>query len=479
MIAKKIDCKNLTITDARMKLVAGEFTASELLEAVLANIEEKNAEVNAYLEVFEDARTQAKAADVLISQGAMAPLLGIPVAIKDNMLFEGHIASGGSKILEHYKSTMTAHAVQALVDAGAIIVGRANMDEFAMGSTGENSAYGATKNPVDTTRVAGGSSSGSAAAVAMGGALGSLGTDTGGSVRTPAAHTGLVGLKPTYGAVSRSGIMAMASSFDQVGPFAKTVTDVELLFSVIDKQDPKDMTSVPMEDRELSFPKSTYRIGVPRALVDTDGVDADVRSAFNEMLKKLEDRGHKIIDIDLPTIDQALAVYYVLVPAEVSSNLARYDGVRYGERVAGENLLETYKKTRAAGFGSEVKTRILLGTYVLSAGYYDAFYNKAALVRRKLTDEVKHAFESVDVIALPSAVSPAPKLGELTEDPMAMYLADVFTITANSVGVPAISVPQGTVEREGKQLPIGIQFMAPHFHEQYLFGIGKEVEGLR
>jgi aspartyl-tRNA(Asn)/glutamyl-tRNA(Gln) amidotransferase subunit A len=476
-----IDIKNLTIIDARAKLMKGEFKASELLEAVLANIAEKNGEVNAYLEVFEDARTQAKAADVLIESGATAPLLGIPVAIKDNMLYEGHLATAGSKILEGYKSTMTAHAVQALVNAGAIIVGRANMDEFAMGSTGENSAYGATKNPLDLNRVAGGSSSGSAAVVAMGGALGSLGTDTGGSVRTPASHTGLVGLKPTYGAVSRSGIMAMASSFDQVGPFTKTVTDAELLYSVIDKQDPEDMTSVPNDARPTAWAKSHFKIGVPEDFVNNEGIDADVRAKFKEMLAKMEAKGHKIIPVSLPTLPAALAVYYVLVPAEVSSNLARYDGVRYGVRVPGETLLDTYKNTRAEGFGEEVRRRVLLGTYVLSAGYYDAYYNKAALVRRKLTDEVAEAFKGVDVIAMPSAVSPAPKIGELSEDPtgMKMYLADILTVTANTVGVPAISVPMGTLDREGKDLPIGMQFMAPHFHEQYLFGIGREVEALR
>ncbi len=471
-----IDLTTLTIEKAAKGLQSGEYTSRTLTEAVIAVIKEKNPEINAFAEVYDDALAQADAADVRIQNGEKTPLLGIPLAIKDNMLFMGHKASSGSKIIENYVSPYTGTAIDALIKAGAVLIGRTNMDEFAMGSSSETCAYGIVKNPLDTTRVPGGSSGGAAASVAMNSVLASLGSDTGGSIRQPAALCGLVGLKPTYGAVSRYGLMSMASSLDQIGPFAKTVTDVEMLYNVISIYDKMDSTSIKEEDRPHVMGKHTYRIGIPEAFINMDGIDADVRSSFNLMISKLEQAGHTIVPVEMPTLPLSLAVYYILMPAEVSSNLARFDGVRFGVRKEGAKLIDTYMNTRGDGFGAEVRRRILLGTYVLSAGYYDAYYNKAVLVRRKLTDEFKSVFEDVDLIATPTSPSPAFKIGEKTSDPLKMYLEDIFTVSANITGVPGISVPNGTVEREGKDLPVGIQFIANHFHENYLFGIGKIVE---
>lgn len=473
-----IELSSLTIHEAAKALLAGSYTSRELTQAVLDVIAAKNPEINAFAEVFADALLQADAADVRIARGERAPLLGIPLAIKDNMLFAGHGATSGSKILEGYIAPYTGSAVAKLVEAGAVIIGRTNMDEFAMGSSSETCAWGPVKNPIDVTRVPGGSSGGSAAAIAMGSVLGALGSDTGGSIRQPAALCGIVGLKPTYGAVSRYGIMAMGSSLDQIGPFAKTVDDVEVLFAAIGGQDAMDSTTISEEERPYVLPKHTYRIGIPESFINMDGIDADVRESFTAMIAKLKEAGHTIVPIEMPTLPLALAIYYILMPAEVSSNLARFDSVRFGLRKEGAKLLDTYMETRGEGFGPEVRRRILLGTYVLSAGYYDAYYNKAVLVRRKLTDEFKTILKDVDLIATPTSPSPAFKIGEKTSDPIKMYLEDIFTVSANITGVPGISIPSGTVLRDGKQLPVGIQFMSDHFHEPYLFGIGKDVERL-
>jgi aspartyl-tRNA(Asn)/glutamyl-tRNA(Gln) amidotransferase subunit A len=471
-----IDLTTLTIEKAAKGLQSGEYTSRALTEAVIAVIKEKNSEINAFAEVYDDALTQADAADERIQNGERTPLLGIPLAIKDNMLFMGHKACSGSKIIENYVSPYTGTAVEALIKAGAVLVGRTNMDEFAMGSSSETCAYGIVKNPLDTSRVPGGSSGGAAASVAMNSVLASLGSDTGGSIRQPAALCGLVGLKPTYGAVSRYGLMSMASSLDQIGPFAKTVTDVEMLYNTISIYDKMDSTSIKEEDRPHVMAKHTYRIGIPESFINMDGIDADVRDSFKAMIKKLEQAGHTIVPVEMPTLPLSLAVYYILMPAEVSSNLARFDGIRFGVRKEGDKLLDTYMNTRGDGFGAEVRRRILLGTYVLSAGYYDAYYNKAVLVRRKLTDEFKSVFADVDIIATPTSPSPAFKIGEKTSDPLKMYLEDIFTVSANIAGVPGISIPNGTVVRDDKNLPVGIQFLANHFHENYLFGIGKEIE---
>ena len=462
----------LSITEAVKKLQAGEITAVELARACLDEIEKNNKRLNIFLEVFDDVEEQAKKADERRKKGESHPLLGIPLALKDNILIEGRKASAASKMLENYVATYDATVVKKLKDAGAVFLGRTNMDEFAMGGSTENSAFGPTKNPLDESRVPGGSSGGSAAAVAAHMALGALGTDTGGSVREPASFCGLVGLKPTYGAVSRSGLIAMGSSLDQAGPLTKTVADAEIIFNTIRAHDALDATSI--DEKVYPKRKSNKKIGVPRHLL-REGIDADVLKTFEDSLASLAHKGYELVDVELPSAPLALSVYYVLMPAEVSANLARFDGVRYGLSLKGENLFDDYAKSRGEGFGTEVRRRIMLGTYVLSAGYYDAYYGKATLARKKLSDEVARALEGVDVIAVPTTPSPATKLGEKS-DPLAMYLLDIFTVTANLTGNPALSIPMGMVEREGKQLPVGLQFTAAHSNEAGLFAIAKELE---
>ncbi len=472
------DLLKLSITEASKKLQAREISAVELARAYQKQIEEKNDSLNAYLEVFTDIEEQAKNADALIAAGEGGPLTGIPLAIKDNILIKGRRVSAASKILEGYVATYDATVVKKLRDAGAVFLGRTNMDEFAMGGSTENSAFGPTKNPHDETRVPGGSSGGSAAAVAAGMALGALGTDTGGSVREPASFCGLVGLKPTYGAVSRSGLIAMGSSLDQAGPLTKTVADAELFFNTIRGQDTLDSTS---SNQGSTLTQGSTRsnlkkkIGVPRHLLK-EGVDTDVLKNFEASLASLVAQGYEVVDIELPSAGLALAAYYVIMPAEVSSNMARFDGVRYGLSLPGATQWEDYAKTRGVGFGPEVRRRIMLGTYVLSSGYYDAYYGKATMARAKLSREFKDVLEMVDAIATPAAPSPAPKIGENASNPLAMYLLDIFTVTANLTGNPAISIPMGTVEREGKTLPVGIQFTTAHGDEAGLFEIGKKLE---
>jgi aspartyl-tRNA(Asn)/glutamyl-tRNA(Gln) amidotransferase subunit A len=350
------------------------------------------------------------------------------------------------------------------------------MDEFAMGSTTENSAYGVTKNPHDETRVAGGTSGGSAAAVAMGGALVALGSDTGGSVRLPASFCGLVGLKPTYGAVSRYGLMATASSLDQIGTLGRTVDEARELFLAVKGFDTYDSTSIPDESYSALPAKAKLRIGVPRKFVDVDGLSDEVRSAFEQTLAGLKKAGHTIVDVELPRLKYALPAYYIINPAEISANLARYDGIRYGYSSDGNNLSEVYLNSRGEGFGPEVKRRILLGTYILSAGYYDAYYNKANSLREIIRKDLDKVFEDVDVIVMPTAPTPPYKIGEKSDDPLAMYLGDIFTVTANVAGVPALSVPMGTALVDGKALPLGIQFMASGRGEELLFAAGRAVE---
>jgi aspartyl-tRNA(Asn)/glutamyl-tRNA(Gln) amidotransferase subunit A len=471
-----INLKNLTIKKAHDHLVKGDFTAVDLAKAYVEEIKKKNPDINAYLESFADIEEQAKKADELIKSGKATVLTGIPLAIKDNILIKGRIASSASKMLENYTATYDATVIEKLKKEGVVFLGRTNMDEFAMGGSTENSAYGVTKNPYDTSRVPGGSSGGSAAAVAADMALASLGSDTGGSIRQPASLCGLVGLKPTYGAVSRYGVMAMASSLDQIGPFAKTVEDAEILFNAIKGKDKMDSTSI--ELKESGEVKQKMKIGVPFDFMKK-GVDADVMKNFEDSLEALKKQGHEIVDITLPNIDYALAVYYILMPAEVSSNLARFDGVKYGLHVDGKDLLEDYILTRREGFGDETRRRIILGTYVLSTGYYDAYYNKANTVRALLIKDFENAFQNVDVVLTPTSPVPAFKIGEKSDDPLAMYLADIFTVSANITSLPAISVPSGFAEREGKQLPLGIQFTAPHSREDMLFTIGKLFEQTR
>lgn len=463
---------DLTIVEAGAQLAAHEITAVDLARACLENIEAKNHDLNAYLEVFDDVLEQAQKADERRAAGESHPLLGIPLAIKDNILIEGRIASAASKMLEHYVATYDATVVKKLKDAGAVFVGRTNMDEFALGGSTENSAFGATKNPHDPARVAGGTSGGSAAAVAAGLCLGALGTDTGGSVRNPASFCGVVGLKPTYGMVSRFGLIAAASSFDQCGPLAKTVEDAELLFAAIAGKDALDSTSV---DPALYPPKAhTKKIGVLRSLFGKE-IDPAAMKHFEDKLDVLRSAGYTIEDVEIPSVSLALSAYYIINFAEVSSNLSRFDGVRYGLSLKGENLWDDYARSKADGFGPETRRRIMLGTYVLSSGYYDAYYGKALAAREQLRREYAELLETYDAIATPTMPGIASKIGELG-DPLAMYLADIFTVMANLTGNPAVSVPMGTVPSDGKELPVGFQLTGAHGDERGLLALGKEIQ---
>ena len=441
-----MDLTTLTIGGARKALDAKEFSALELTNAYLQNIEKRDGEIHAYLEVWEkDARDEAKRADVRIAHGESLALTGIPLAIKDNILIEGRIASAASKMLENYRASYDATVITKLKEQGAVFLGRTNMDEFALGSSTENSAFGPTKNPHDLSRVPGGTSGGSAAAVAAGIALGALGSDTGGSIRQPSAFCGVVGIKPTYGAVSRFGLIAAASSLDQIGAIGKTAADARALFEGIKGHDAKDSTSLP---EVAGYDKQPKTIGVPRAFLK-EGVEPDMLAQFEQTLNGLQKAGYSIVDIKLPSLQYALAVYYIINPAEVSTNLARFDGIRYGLSVPADDIGGVYAKTRAKGFGAETRRRILVGTFVLSSGYADAYYRKARSVRDAIRADFARAFESVDAIVTPTSPVPAFKLGEKS-DPLAMYAADIFTVPINLAGVPAISVPSGAVEREGK-----------------------------
>lgn len=458
-----MNVRDVTIKQIQDGIRGGDFSAADVAGAYKDKISAANDEIGAYLEVFDDAS-------------------GIPIAVKDNMLVAGREVTAASKILEGYTAPYDATAILRLRDAGFSFLGRTNMDEFAMGSSTENSAYSATRNPHDTERVPGGSSGGSAAAVAAGLAPAALGSDTGGSIRQPASFCGVVGLKPTYGAVSRSGLIAMGSSLDQIGPITKTVEDAQILFEVMRGEDPLDSTTLPNSawKEETNGPKNTstpkLTIGVPWHLIERDGIDDDVLENFKESVDTMKELGWNIKDIELPAAEYALAVYYIIMPAEVSSNLARFDGVKYGAHAEGDDLLDEYFKTRRTYFGAEVRRRIILGTYVLSAGYYDAYYNKAVAARRVIRDEFTETFQEVDIVATPTTPTPAFRIGEKTDDPLAMYLSDIFTVPANIAGIPALSLPDGTVTRDGTQLPTGLQLMGPHTREDVLFDAGKRVE---
>jgi aspartyl-tRNA(Asn)/glutamyl-tRNA(Gln) amidotransferase subunit A len=480
---KNINLHNLTITTAHQAMLAGEFTPSDLLENYLAVIAEVNPNLNAVLEVFDSSREQAKIADEQFKNGTVTILTGIPYIVKDNILVRGHIASAGSQILRNYVASYDATVIEKLTEAGAIVVGRANMDEFAMGSSTENSSYGRVKHPTDPDRVPGGSSGGSAAILATDGALFTLGTDTGGSIRQPAAFCGLVGLYPTYGTVSRYGAIAMGSSLDQIGPFTKNVEDAEIIYNIITGYDARDGQSVgvtpsPLQERvgvrsEIIEYKKV--IGVPWKILEMPGIDASIIENFKNSVEQLRSVGHEIREIDLPHAHLGLAVYYIIMPAELSTNLSRMDGIRFGMRSQAENLLDTYMDSRADGFGPETRRRVMLGTHVLSAGYYDAYYNKAQLVRGLIRRDYDHVFESgVDIILTPTTPTTAFKAGEKS-DPLAMYMADMFTAGTNLAHVPAISLPSGTDE---SGLPIGIQAIARPSHESHLFQFGKDFESL-
>jgi aspartyl-tRNA(Asn)/glutamyl-tRNA(Gln) amidotransferase subunit A len=465
-----------TVSELRAGLKAMEFSSRALTESCLKEISDKDGALHAFLEVFEDALIQADEADKKIGQGIDLPLLGIPVALKDNILFEGHRVSAGSKILEGYTATYDATVIEKLKEAGAVIIGRTNCDEFAMGSSTENSAFGVTKNPHDLERVAGGSSGGSAAAVGAGMVPLALGSDTGGSIRQPAALCGVVGFKPTYGRVSRSGLIAMSSSLDQIGPFTKSVADAELVHRVISGKDAMDSTTIGDDTYPIgkAFSKA---IGIPKRFIESEGVKPEIKKNFYEAVERFKSLGYEVKEIDLSYIKYALAVYYIVMPAEVSSNLARFDSVKYGLHKDGATGVDDYFETRGEGFGPEVRRRVILGTYVLSSGYYDAYYGKALSARKLITDELRKLFQDVDLMLTPTTPSPAWKVGEKSKDPLEMYLEDIFTVHANISGCPAISLPFGSVSIGGKDLPLGIELTADLGREDNIFKAGKEFLG--
>ncbi|MEK7078253.1 MAG: Asp-tRNA(Asn)/Glu-tRNA(Gln) amidotransferase subunit GatA [Patescibacteria group bacterium] len=464
---------NLTITKARELLDNKEISAVELTQYYLNQIKSKNKDLNAFLSVSESALDQAKKSDEEIKNGSAGSLVGIPLAIKDNILVKDEICTAGSKILEKYKAAYDATVITRLKRAGAVILGKTNLDEYAMGSSTENSAFGPTKNPYDTSRVPGGSSGGSAAAVAAEMCLGALGTDTGGSIRQPASFCGVVGLKPTYGAVSRFGAVALGSSLDQIGPLAKTIEDASLIFDVISGHDPLDSTTVPNNTRtaeriaEINI--GDLRIGWPKEYFEAEGIDPKVKETVQKAIAWYEAQGAKIKEISLPHTQYALAAYYIIQPAECSANLARYDGVRYGERSGDGDLMSVYTQSRGEFLGEETQRRVMIGTYVLSSGYYDAYYSKAQKVRSLIKQDFINAFEEVDVIMTPTSPVTAFKIGERVSNPLAMYAADIFTVTANLAGICGLSINCGQVDG----LPVGLQILGPWFEENLLFKVGE------
>lgn len=468
-----------TVLEIRDAIVNGDLTAVEITQQCLDNIALKDEKIGAFLEVFaEEALAQAKRIDDMKSNGEQLPrLAGVPIAIKDNILFVDHIASASSKMLENHKASYSATIVERLLKAGAVIIGRTNMDEFAMGSSTETSFFQKTRNPWNTDKVPGGSSGGSVAAVASGMVPVALGSDTGGSIRQPASLCGVVGFKPTYGRVSRYGLIAMASSLDQIGPITKTVKDAALVLEVIEGADEKDATSLNLSETtiaEIMTPSvKGVKIGVAKEYF-IDGMDEGVRKSVEDAIELLKNNGAEIVEISLPLTEYALPTYYIIQPAESCSNLARFDGMRYGTRAQTDNLLESYLKARSEGFGKEVKRRIMLGNYILSAGYYDAYYKKALAIKTAIFNELQEAFKNVDVILSPTSPSVAWNIGEKFDDPITMYLSDIFTTTANIAGVPAISVPCGFVDG----LPIGLQFTGPVMGDNKVLEVASAYESL-
>ncbi len=474
--------KSQSLRGLREEIVSGSRRAADLTEGYLEQIAARDPEIHAYLSVAaESARHTAANVDAAARRGdPLGPLAGVPLGIKDVIAVEGMPATAGSRILESYTPPYTATAVRRLKAAGAVLLGKLNCDEFAMGSSNENSAYGPVHNPAALDRVPGGSSGGSAAAVAAGLAAGTLGTDTGGSIRQPASFCGVVGVLPTYGRVSRYGLIAFASSLDRIGPLAHTVEDAATLLGVIAGHDPLDATSselpVPDYAAECQQPVEGLRVGVP-AEYFADGLDPEVRAAVERAIEALRTQGAVVQPVSLPHTRYAVPTYYVLATAEASANLERFDGVRYGYRAPeAKTLSAMYRETRERGFGAEVKRRILLGTYVLSAGYYDAYYRKAQKVRRLLTEDFLKAFAEVDVIVTPTAPTPAFRIGEKADDPVSMYLADIYTVTASLAGICGVSVPAGT-SSEG--LPIGAQILGRHFDESTVLRAARAVEQSR
>lgn len=470
-----------TVTGIRAAVAGGDLSARDVCAHYLERIAAVDPRLNAFTAVLREAAlARAEEVDARRAAWRERPLLGVPVAVKDIICTRGAPTTAGSRILEGYRPPYDATVVSRLLDAGAVIVGKTNCDEFAMGSSTEHSAYGATRNPWALERIPGGSSGGAAAAVAAGLAPASIATDTGGSIRQPAALCGVVGLKPTYGRVSRYGLLAFASSLDQIGPLTRTVEDAAAVLQVLAGADPRDATasSAPAPDLSGLFPGDARgaRIGVPRAAL-ADGVDPEVLDAFGAALAMLTERGAEVRDIDLPHMQYAVPVYYLVAPAEASSNLARYDGVRYGRRAMPEGgaagIPEMYARTRSEGFGAEVKRRIMLGTYALSTGYYDAYYVQAQRVRSLIRGDFERAFEAVDAVAMPTTPTPAFRIGERIDDPLAMYAGDIFTVSANLTGLPAISLPAGLTRA---RLPVGFQLIGRAFDEATLLRIGDALE---
>lgn len=458
-------------------LKSGKLSLTDNIDYFIEQIE-KNKHLNAFNFVFEkEAREQARLVQEKISSGKYGKLAGMVVAIKDVLSIEGRPMTCSSNILRDFKSIYTATAVKKLIDEDAVIIGKTNCDEFAMGSSNENSAFGSVLNPVDQSRVPGGSSGGSAAAVAANLCDVSLGTDTGGSIRQPASFCGVYGLKPTYGRVSRYGLTAFASSFDSIGPFSNNIEDSALVLEIMSGKDEKDSTSsnleVPQFSGELSLEDSKLKIGIAKEYFG-EGLSADVKSAVENIVNVLKQKEFEIKEITLPHNEYTIAAYYILTTAEASSNLARYDGARYGFRSEGSSsLIEMYKSSRSEGFGAEVKRRIMLGTYVLSAGYYDAYYRKAQKVRRFIKEDFEKAFKEVDIILTPTSPTPAFKIGEKSDDPLQMYLSDIYTTSANLAGIPGINIP---VAKDGDGLPIGMQLLAEQFNESALLKTGYYIQ---
>jgi aspartyl-tRNA(Asn)/glutamyl-tRNA(Gln) amidotransferase subunit A len=473
-----MDLYGLTIHEAHELLKERQISSVELTGAVFERIEKVEEKVSAYLTLARDrAMAEAEAADKLIGEGQWGPLTGIPLAIKDILCTEGIRTTCGSKILENFIPPYDSTVVKKLRTGNAVLVGKTNLDEFGMGSSTEHSAFFLTHNPWDLTRIPGGSSGGSAAAVAADECMGAIGSDTGGSIRQPAAHCGVVGLKPTYGRVSRFGLVAFASSLDQIGPITKDVTDCALLMSQISGFDARDSTSVsrPVPDyaRALASGLEGLVAGIPKEY-HVKGLDGEVSQALDDAIKVIEGLGATCRDVSLPHTEYAVATYYLVAPAEASSNLARYDGVRYGLRdTTSADLMEMYRNTRSKGFGPEVQRRIIIGTYALSAGYYEAYYGKASQVRTLIMEDFTKAFQTCDVLLAPVTPTPAFKLGEKLDDPLSMYLSDVFTLPPSLAGIPGLSVPCG-FSREG--LPIGLQILGKHFDEEKLIRVGYNFE---
>ncbi|PYX89911.1 MAG: Asp-tRNA(Asn)/Glu-tRNA(Gln) amidotransferase GatCAB subunit A [Acidobacteria bacterium] len=469
----------LTIDTARSSISRRETTATALAESFYSVIEKKNHSIGAYLTLSKD-RALAKAGQIddMVAKGKPLPsLAGVPVGIKDVMVTRGTRSTAGSKMLENYIPPYDCTAVVRLEEAGAVVLGKMNCDEFAMGSSNENSAYRPVHNPHDLSRVPGGSSGGSAAAVAAGMAVATLGSDTGGSIRQPASFCGVVGLMPTYGRVSRYGLIAFASSLDHIGPLTNTVKDAAIILRTIAGRDPMDSTSadLPVPDyvAELDLPVQRLRLGIPKEYF-AEGLDPEVRAAVEAAIQKLAGMGCEVVPVSLPHTEYAIPTYYLVATAEASANLARFDGVRYGHRAANvRSLSDMYRRSRDEGFGAEVKRRIMLGTYALSAGYYDAYYLKAQRVRTLLTRDFEEAFKKVDAIITPTSPTAAFKLGEKADDPLSMYLADIYTVTADLVGIPGISIPCGKT-KEG--LPIGMQILGRHFDESTILRLAHSYE---